>query len=677
MTPPDAAEPAAADAGDDPAVDALFAEPYVDRDEWREEPVRHRYVHGGFTGTDTRFSVYLPPADRYEGRFFQHLTPVPDREDLAQGGVGAEDKIGFSVTSGAFFVETNGGGAVATPGSDADPTVGAYRAHAAAARHSRRLAAEQYGEHRAFGYAYGGSGGGYRTIGCAENTVGVWDGFVPYVIGSPMAIPNCFTVRMHAQRMLRHRLDEIVDALEPGGSGDPYATLGVREAEALQEVTRLGFPPRSWFGHRTMGMHAFPLLYGGLRLADAAYFDDFWSEPGYLGHDRSAVVTPDVVRHRCQVAAVLDADAAAALEVRVGLPPGQLRSGVDASWQGGGAPVALQLSSDPGPVVDGADLHVHSGESAGARLAVVAVVGDVAVLGPGGDEALAALRAGDDVELDNRGFLAAQTYHRHQVPGPEFAAWDQFRNPDGTPTYPQRPLLLGPLFAQHASGTVQTGDFAGHMIVVSCLLDREAFPWQAAWYHDRVVEHLGEATDERFRLWYVDNALHGDDEAQEDPVRTVPYLGVLHQALRDLSAWVERGVAPAPTTAYEVLDGQVVVPDAAADRHGVQPVVSMTANGNDRADVGVGDAVHLQATAEAAPGMGPVVAVEWDLGADGTLADATEITPADAVVIERNCSFDAPGTYFPALRVTAQRDGDATTPFARVQNVARVRVVVA
>ncbi len=676
MTPPDAAEPAAADAGDDPAVDALFAEPYVDRDEWREEPVRHRYVHGGFTGTDTRFSVYLPPADRYEGRFFQHLTPVPDREDLAQGGTGAEDKIGFSVASGAYFVETNGGGAVATPGSDADPTVGAYRAHAAAARYSRRLAAEQYGKHRAFGYAYGGSGGGYRTIGCAENTVGVWDGYVPYVIGSPMAIPNCFTVRMHAQRMLRHRLDDIVDALEPGGSGDPYATLSVSEAEALQEVTRLGFPPRSWFGHRTMGMHAFPLLYGGLRLADAAYFDDFWSEPGYLGHDRPAVVTPDVVRHRCQVAAVLDADAAAALEVRVGLPPGQLRSGVDASWQGGGAPVALQLSSDPGPVVDGADLYVHSGESAGARLAVVAVVGDVAVLGPGGDEALAALRAGDDVELDNRGFLAAQTYHRHQVPGPEFAVWDQFRNPDGTPTYPQRPLLLGPLFAQHASGTVQTGDFAGHMIVVSCLLDREAFPWQAAWYHDRVAEHLGEATDERFRLWYVDNALHGDDEPQEDPVRTVPYLGVLHQALRDLSAWVERGVAPAPTTAYEVLDGQVVVPEAAADRHGVQPVVSMTANGNDRADVGVGDAVHLQATAEAALGTGPVVAVEWDLGAGGTFADATEIIPADAVVVEHSCSFDAPGTYFPALRVTAQRDGDATTPFARVQNVARVRVVV-
>ena len=82
-----------------------------------------------------------------------------------------------------------------------------------------------YGEHRPYGYAYGGSGGGYRTIGGAENTTGVWDGVVPYVIGSPMAIPNMFTVRMHAQRILRHRLDRIVDAVEPGGSGDMFEGL--------------------------------------------------------------------------------------------------------------------------------------------------------------------------------------------------------------------------------------------------------------------------------------------------------------------------------------------------------------------------------------------------------------------------------------------------------------------
>ena len=674
MTEPTEDAAAARDA--DPGVDELFASPYVDVDEWRDDPVRHRYVHGGFTGTDTRFSFYLPPAERYEGRFFQHLTPVPDSEHLAQGATGAEDKIGFCAESGAIFVETNGGGAVATPGSATDPTIGAYRAHAAAARYARAIAGEMYGPHRAYGYAYGGSGGGYRTIGCAENTEGVWDGFVPYVIGSPMAIPNCFTVRMHAQRVLRDHLDDIVDAMEPGGSGDPYAGLDDEQAEALREVTRLGFPLRSWFGHRTMGMHAFPLLYGGVRMADAAYFDEFWTEPGFLGHDRPDSVGRDVVVHACRIDTVLDAEAAAALEVEIGLAPGQLRSGVDASWMGSGAPVALRLADGPGVDLAGTDLYVRSGERAGTRLVVVSVVGDIAVLGPEDAAVLGGLRAGDEVELDNRGFLAAQTYHRHQVPGPEFTAWDQFRHADGTPAYPQRPLLLGPLFAQHASGTVQTGDFTGRMIVVACLLDREAFPWQAAWYADRVREHLGATTDERFRLWYVDHALHGDDEAQEDPVRTVPYLGVLHQALRDVSAWVERGVEPAPTTSYEVVDGQVVVPAEAAERRGVQPVAALAVDGAERADVTVGREVTLSFTAEQPPGTGPIVAVEWDLADGRGFAQRDVVDPAAAVALTRTASFAEPGTWFPAARVTAHREGDATTSFAKVQDVARARVVV-
>ena len=116
------------------------------------------------------------------------------------------------------------------------------------------------------------------------------------------------------------------------------------------------------------------------------------------------------------------------------------------------------------------------------------------------------------------------------------------------------------------------------MIVVESLLDREALPWQADWYRSKVREHLGAAIDEHFRLWFTDNALHGDDEVQESPLHTVSYLGVLHQALRDLSRWVEEGVAPPPSTNYEVVDGQVVVPADAA-RRGIQPVVSLTVNG--------------------------------------------------------------------------------------------------
>ncbi len=31
--------------------DPLYQTPYIDVDEWRDEPVRHRYVHGGFEDT--------------------------------------------------------------------------------------------------------------------------------------------------------------------------------------------------------------------------------------------------------------------------------------------------------------------------------------------------------------------------------------------------------------------------------------------------------------------------------------------------------------------------------------------------------------------------------------------------------------------------------------------------
>lgn len=35
-----------------PAEDPYFRDPYIDVEEWRDTPVRHYYVHGGFHGTD-------------------------------------------------------------------------------------------------------------------------------------------------------------------------------------------------------------------------------------------------------------------------------------------------------------------------------------------------------------------------------------------------------------------------------------------------------------------------------------------------------------------------------------------------------------------------------------------------------------------------------------------------
>src|SRR5262249_33107749 len=231
----------------------FLAAPRLDLDEWRDEPVRHRYVHGGFSGTDTRFSFYFPPAERYEGRFFHPLMPISGTEHGAPAGFGMmAGSIGFAIARCGYLVESTRSRARLCPGEDS--TLVGSRASAATARYSRVVAADMYGEHRPFGYVFGGSGGSLKTIGCFENRFGVWDGAAPFVVGIPVSMPNVFTVQAHAIRVLGSKFPVIVDALEPGGSGDMYCGLTAEEREALAEVTRMGFPPRSWFDHEPIAM---------------------------------------------------------------------------------------------------------------------------------------------------------------------------------------------------------------------------------------------------------------------------------------------------------------------------------------------------------------------------------------------------------------------------------------
>jgi hypothetical protein len=241
-------------------------------------------------------------------------------------------------------------------------------------------------------------------------------------------------------------------------------------------------------------------------------------------------------------------------------------------------------------------------------------------------------------------------------------------------------MLLGPLFTRSASGVVPTGKFKGKMIVLSSLWDREAFPWQADWYRSRVKENLGDSTDNYFRLWYTDRALHGDLSAQEDVTRTVSYLGVLQQALRDLSAWVEKGIAPPATTAYKIEDGQVVIPATAAGRKGIQPVVTVKANGGERADVKVGQPVTFTAIIDVPHNTGKVVTAEWDFEGKGTFPVAGKLIQdkrdASRATLKTTYRYTKPGTYFVTLRAASQRQGDAKTPYTRIYNLGRVRVVV-
>lgn len=663
--------------------DAQFAKPYIDQDEWRDQPLRHRYIHGGFEGTESRFCFYYPSKEEFRGRFFQKLAPMQGPEDDAQKQEGIEDVISFSVLHGAYFVETNLGGILNGGG---DETL-VYRCSAQAAQFSRKVAEEMYGCDRPYGYVFGGSGGAFKTIGCVEGTVGIWDGAVPFVMGSPLSIPNVFTIRGHAMRLLRHKLAEIVDAVEPGGY-DPYTVLNEEEAAAFREATNMGFPLKTWPVYHTIGEGALPVLTPGVNMIDPTYYEDFWKLPGYLGTAENSSAVRDRIQMETEI-------------IETWLPEEILKNvadtldeknayGVDEAWKNQMNKSAIlpymRLSDFPedDAYTQGLKLKFLTGKLAGETFDAKWVQKSIITIDNSMDDRdlvsmLADMQVGDKVFLDNSDYIALQTYHRHQVPGKDFKPWDQFRDENGDPIFPQRSVLVGPIMAKGGAGSVQEGTPNCKMIVLESLMDESAFPWQADWYRRKVEENAGGNADDRFRLWYMENCMHTDcmEGNGGDHQHVVSYVGALYQALLDLSDWVERGIEPAPTSGYSMDGGQVVIPDTAAERKGIQPVVHLHADGEKKAEVKVGETVVLTAEIEVPEGTGMVESVRWDFEATDVFAEEGIVTPEEGGRRARTVVghvFSKTGTYFPVVKVGSNRTpGD---PFTEVMNQDRVRVVV-
>src|SRR6516225_2373898 len=487
--------------------DPRFNEAYIDVREWRDEPkdapvfpggittqhggaapftARHLYLHGGFTGTDAKFSFCFPPEEDYQGRFFQAT------HQLLAGEEATARNVAFALASGGYSVQTNMGGAenprgpreARDPGSDT--TIRGYRVNAEAAKFSRVVATELYGAHRTYGYLYGGSGGAYQTVTSSEMTTGVWDGYVPYVMGSPQSIPNCFTVRVNALRVLKDKWPAIIDAIEPGGSGDPYSGLSDEERTALEEATRTGFPPGAWFNYVPQGGGPLVLVASYVPVLDPTYVEDFWAQPGYLGTDPASSVGAARIQHEAVV-----------VEVAAGH---QKR---------------FTLSSVPTGDLTGADVIITSGAAAGKTASLGRIASDgrgqVGLVFESVGETIDitadptvvdSIQAGDEVRIDNSRFLALQTYHRHQFPpaNPDFDypdVYDYFRNPNGTPKYPQRGVDIGAAGTLDSTGQIPTSRFNGKMIVVECLLDGDALPWQADWYRKKVEAVEGPSIDQK------------------------------------------------------------------------------------------------------------------------------------------------------------------------------------
>lgn len=679
----------------DAKKDPQFRQGFIDIDEMRTRKLEdgrelpYRYMHGGFEGTDVKFSFCFPEKEAYEGRFYQYLSPFPgpDEELASLPMTGEDDKIAFCLTHGAYYVESNmGSKAVFTNSEDSTMT---HRSSAASAEFSREMAQKVYGyEHRPYGYVYGGSGGGYWTISCIENT-NAFDGGAPYVIGSPYAIPNCQTTRAYAERILRHKIPQIIDAMDAGGSGDPYAGLNEEETAALREATLFGYPLKSWFCSADLDDGALPVLMPGVKMQDPQYFEDYWKVPGYLGADPDGNAVRDRICLDGKIAQVnVPGLKAQILEGKI-----DTRNGVNDAWR---KMIASEEMDDepwveletefPGedPYVKGAVMTFLTGAAKGRQLQLGRIDGNRIYLtdGFGMDslaETLGMLSQGDEIHMDNSDYVAVQTYHRHQVPSADYHAWDQFRDADGNPLYPQQKVLLGPGFSGGGPGCKQNGLVQAKVLIVASMMDEQAYPWQADWYRRKIASvHDGNEKD-YCRLWYFDNVLHDDRAASVDELRVTTYAPGLKQALVDLAAWVEKGIEPLPSSNYRVNVGSVEVPESADDRGGIQPVACALVNGMKCAHVKAGESVHFTVEAEVPKDAGVLTYVEWSFEGETDYPYKGEFKLTD----QGKCGtakvehvFANPGTYFVAVRVKSQRDGDKSEPFTQIKNVDRVRVVV-
>ncbi|GMU77447.1 MAG: hypothetical protein AMXMBFR46_02480, partial [Acidimicrobiia bacterium] len=441
-------------------TDPFFGAPYIDVDEWRDDPLPYRHVHGGFANCDTRFTMYFPEEHQWQGRSIMPLEGAHAGHEDAFGGamgsiIGGLDLI---VRLGGYMVESNMGhiGDDIDPVGGDDPTLYGWRAAAEVARLSKHLAAQVYGRPPHHSYVWGGSGGGRRSPLCLENAPDAFDGALPFMgggnvvpfpatekvrSGQPIAFASMFNV----QRLLRHgdTPERVVDAMRPGGSGNPFEGLDSHQREELVYLYEQGFP----IGDEHMIFSPMGQIWlwtsiaDGLVEQDPTYFEKFWTEPGYIGHDLPSAVESDLIDEITTVSRVITVNDLMTEEQFQG--PEFMMARMMAMIMGGDTPdkvFAIEIAGLPDGYRLGTGVRIMSGDAKGRQLYAMATAGDVFMCDGQGDANLLrfdGVKVGDEVHVDNRKFLAFCYYHRHHVmDDPQFDGLKL----DGIPIYPQHPV---------------------------------------------------------------------------------------------------------------------------------------------------------------------------------------------------------------------------------------------
>ena len=154
---------------------------------------------------------------------------------------------------------------------------------------------------------------------------------------------------------------------------------------------------------------------------DPEYFEAFWTESGYVGHDAPDLVAHDIIDLTTTVDRVVTARDLvshpdyAGPEYTLTRVMAALMAGTDAGLD---LPIAVEIKGIDSGYRLGAGLRMVSGKAKGRQLYCTGCVGDL-FSADGRAEAnilrFTDVEVGDEVHLDNRKFLAFCYYYRHHV----------------------------------------------------------------------------------------------------------------------------------------------------------------------------------------------------------------------------------------------------------------------
>ena len=147
----------------------------IDTEQWRDQPVKHLFIHGTLKG-GTGFHLLLPETAAWHGRLMHFLG----------GGMGGVDNGGvngvpaaYALTNGAIYVESSQGYIGPSYVGDFTQEDVAYKASLAVVLYARARSVRMYGKEPAHSYVFGSSGGGFRSSGMLERFPKLYDGAVP------------------------------------------------------------------------------------------------------------------------------------------------------------------------------------------------------------------------------------------------------------------------------------------------------------------------------------------------------------------------------------------------------------------------------------------------------------------------------------------------------------------